>query len=110
MLIATTEAGMATRQRELAVLRTFGASGWLLRAATGIEFALLGAIAWLLAVIVAEFALYMLKTQVFELVVYMHWPWWGITPIAGALIVSILGVWRCRQLLNKSCSDMLKEG
>tara|TARA_R110002126_G_scaffold8249_12_gene39318 strand:+ start:1860 stop:4343 length:2484 start_codon:yes stop_codon:yes gene_type:complete len=110
VLIAQTEAGMATRQRELAVLRTFGASGWLLRAATGFEFALLGAIAGLLAVIVAEFALYMLKTQVFELVVYMHWPWWGITPIAGAIIVAILGVWRCRQLLNKSCSDMLKEG
>ncbi|AZG72773.1 ABC transporter permease [Shewanella livingstonensis] len=110
VLIAQTEAGMAMRQRELAVLRTFGASGWLLRASTGFEFALLGAIAGLLAVIVAEFALYMLKTQVFELVVYMHWPWWGITPVAGAIIVAILGVWRCRQLLNKSCSDMLKEG
>ncbi|WP_282109629.1 ABC transporter permease [Shewanella algicola] len=110
VLIAQTEAGMATRQRELAVLRTFGASGWLLRASTGFEFALLGAIAGLLAVIVAEFALYMLKTQVFELVVYMHWPWWGIAPVAGAAIVSTLGVWRCRQLLNKSCSDMLKAG
>ncbi|MGI2177735.1 ABC transporter permease [Shewanella frigidimarina] len=110
VLIAQTEAGMATRQRELAVLRTFGASGWLLRASTGIEFALLGAIAGLLAVIVAEFALYMLKTQVFELVVYMHWPWWVITPVAGAVIVAILGVWRCRQLLNMSCSEMLKAG
>jgi putative ABC transport system permease protein len=110
VLIAQTEAGMATRQRELAVLRTFGASGWLLRSATGLEFALLGAIAGLLAVIVAEFALYMLKTQVFELVVYMHWPWWGLAPLMGALIVSMLGVWRCRQLLNKSCSEMLKEG
>ncbi|MCU7370217.1 hypothetical protein PEC18_04865 [Paucibacter sp. O1-1] len=85
VLVAQTEAGMATRQRELAVLRTFGASGWLLRASTGFEFALLGAIAGLLAVIVAEFALYMLKTQVFELVVYMHWPWWGIAPVAGAI-------------------------
>ena len=110
VLIAQTEAGMATRQRELAVLRTFGASGWLLRAATGLEFALLGAIAGFLAVIVAEFALYMLKTQVFELVVYMHWEWWIIAPISGAIVVAFLGVWRCRQLLNQSCSELLKAG
>ncbi|WP_076536920.1 ABC transporter permease [Shewanella sp. UCD-KL21] len=110
VLIAQTEAGMATRQRELAVLRTFGASGWLLRSATGLEFAILGAIAGLLAVIVAEFALYMLKTQVFELVVYMHWPWWAIAPTAGAAVVSFLGMWRCRQLLNRSCGELLKAG
>ncbi|MCU8091703.1 ABC transporter permease [Shewanella sp. SM20] len=110
VLIAQTEAGMATRQRELAVLRTFGASGWLLRSATGLEFALLGGIAGMLAVIVAEFALYLLKTQVFELNVYMHWPWWGIAPVSGALIVALLGVWRCRQLLSQSCSELLKAG
>ncbi|UXK10108.1 ABC transporter permease [Shewanella putrefaciens] len=110
VLIAQTEAGMATRQRELAVLRTFGASGWLLRSATGLEFALLGGIAGVLAVIVAEFALYLLKTQVFELNVYMHWPWWGIAPVSGALLVALLGVWRCRQLLNQSCSELLKAG
>ncbi|MBR9729250.1 ABC transporter permease [Shewanella intestini] len=110
VLIAQTEAGMATRQRELAVLRTFGASGWLLRSATGFEFALLGAIAGFLAVIVAEFALYMLKTQVFELVVYMHWPWWAISPLAGAFVVAVLGMWRCRQLLNQSCGALLKAG
>ncbi|MBW0298461.1 ABC transporter permease [Shewanella xiamenensis] len=110
VLIAQTEAGMATRQRELAVLRTFGASGWLLRSATGLEFALLGGIAGVLAVIVAEFALYLLKTQVFELNVYMHWPWWGIAPVCGALLVALLGVWRCRQLLNQSCAELLKVG
>jgi putative ABC transport system permease protein len=70
----------------------------------------LGAIAGLLAVIVAEFALYMLKTQVFELVVYMHWPWWAMAPLMGALIVAFLGVWRCRQLLNQSCGELLKAG
>ncbi|MGL5393534.1 MAG: ABC transporter permease, partial [Shewanella sp.] len=108
VLIAQTEAGMATRQRELAVLRTFGASGWLLRTATGLEFALLGAIAGILAVMVAEFALYLLKTQVFELNVYMHWPWWAIAPVCGAVIVAVLGFWRCRQLLNQSCAELLK--
>ncbi|MXR69109.1 FtsX-like permease family protein [Shewanella sp. JBTF-M18] len=108
VMIAQTEAGMATRQRELAVLRTFGASGWLLRMATALEFALLGLIAGLLAAIVAEFTIYLLKTQVFELVVYMHWNWWLLAPLAGAAIVALLGTWRCRQLLRKSCRQLLQ--
>ncbi|WP_028775190.1 ABC transporter permease [Shewanella waksmanii] len=108
VLVAQTEAGMATRQRELAVLRTFGASGSLLRWSTGLEFALLGAIAGFMAVVVAEFTLYLLKTQVFELNVYMHWPWWALAPIAGAIIVAALGTWRCRALLQQSCSQLLK--
>jgi len=108
VMIAQTEAGMASRQRELAVLRTFGGSGWLLRAATGLEFALLGTIAGVLAVIVAEFTLYLLKTQVFELNVYMHWPWWVIAPLCGGVVVASLGLWRCRQLLTQSCAELLK--
>ena len=108
VMIAQTEAGMATRQRELAVLRTFGASGWLLRMATALEFALLGLIAGLLAAIVAEFTIYLLKTQVFELVVYMHWDWWLLAPLSGAVIVALLGTWRCRQLLQKSCRQLLQ--
>ncbi|WP_299494995.1 FtsX-like permease family protein [uncultured Shewanella sp.] len=108
VMMAQTEAGMASRQRELAVLRTFGAKGSLLKWATGLEFALLGVIAGVLAVCVAEFSLYLLKTQVFELNVSMHWPWWGIAPLSGGVVVGLLGLWRCRQLLNQSCTALLK--
>ena len=109
VLVAQTEAGMSSRKRELAVLRTFGGSGWLLRLSTVLEFAILGAVAGLLAVWVAEFALYLLKTQVFELNVYMHWDWWLVAPLSGAAIVAILGLWRCWQLLSQSCSSLLRE-
>ncbi|WP_298769788.1 FtsX-like permease family protein [uncultured Shewanella sp.] len=108
VMMAQTEAGMASRQRELAVLRTFGAKGSLLKWATGLEFALLGIIAGVLAVWVAEFSLYLLKTQVFELNVYMHWPWWAIAPLCGGVVVGVLGLWRCRQLLNQPCTELLK--
>ncbi|WP_299001861.1 FtsX-like permease family protein [uncultured Shewanella sp.] len=108
VMMAQTEAGMASRQRELAVLRTFGAKGSLLKWATGLEFALLGIIAGILAVWVAEFSLYLLKTQVFELNVYMHWPWWAIAPLSGGVVVGLLGLWRCRQLLNRPCTELLK--
>ncbi|WP_133406634.1 ABC transporter permease [Parashewanella tropica] len=110
VLLAQTEAGMASRRRELAVLRTFGGSGWLLRLSTFFEFALLGAISGLLAVWVTEFALYLLKTQVFELTTYMHWNWWWLAPLSGAAVVASLGLWCCWHLLTQSCSNLLKEG
>lgn len=108
VMLAQTEAGMATRQRELAILRTFGASGGLLRWATTLEFAILGLVAGTLAVIVTEFSIWLLKTHVFELKVYAHWSWWVIAPIAGAMLVATLGLWRCRQLLHKSCGELLR--
>lgn len=108
VMIAQTEAGMAVRRRELAVLRTFGATASLLKRATAYEFALLGAIAGLLAVIVAEFALYLLKTQIFELVVNWHWPWWILAPLLGAIIVASLGFVKCWQLLTLSCKELLQ--
>jgi putative ABC transport system permease protein len=108
VMLAQTEAGMATRQRELAILRTFGASGGLLRWATSLEFAILGFVAGTLAVIVTEFSIWLLKTQVFELNVYAHWAWWLMAPSAGATLVATLGLWRCWQLLQKSCGELLK--
>ncbi|MGL4474791.1 MAG: ABC transporter permease [Shewanella sp.] len=107
VLFAQTEAGMAVRQRELAVLRTFGGSGRLLKMATALEFALLGAISGVIATIVAEFTLYLLKTQVFELNVIWHPSWWLLAPLFGATLVALLGLWRCRQLLNKNCRQLL---
>ena len=54
VLLAQTEAGMATRRQELAIMRTLGAPGRLLRRAVSWEFLILGGIAGLLAVMVAE--------------------------------------------------------
>ncbi|KFZ37950.1 ABC transporter permease [Shewanella mangrovi] len=108
VMIAQTEAGMASRQKELAVLRTFGASGSLLRWSTTLEFAILGAVSGVLAVTVSEFALWILKTRVFELQVSAHFLWWWLAPLSGAILVACLGLWRCAGLLRKSCGDLLK--
>ncbi|WP_095498286.1 ABC transporter permease [Paraferrimonas haliotis] len=108
VMLAQTEASMSQRTRELAVLRTMGAPGRLLRWSTALEFGLLGALAGLLAVIVAEVALWLLKTQVFELTNQMHWHWWLLSPISGAVVVAVLGWWRCRHLLSQQCAALLR--
>ncbi|MCH4296242.1 ABC transporter permease [Shewanella sp. 3B26] len=108
VLWAQTEAGMSVRQRELAVLRTFGAGGSLLQLATTMEFAVLGAVAGVVAVVVTEAVLFMLKTWVFELTVNWHLQWWLYAPVLGAVLVALLGYWRCRELLSRSCLSLLR--
>ncbi|ABL99694.1 ABC transporter permease [Shewanella amazonensis] len=108
VLWAQTEAGMSVRRRELAVLRTFGAGGRLLRLATTLEFAVLGAVAGIVAVVVTEAVLYLLKTWVFELGVNWHLQWWLQAPLLGAALVAVLGYWRCRELLSQSCLSLLR--
>ncbi|MBY6185984.1 FtsX-like permease family protein [Marinobacter hydrocarbonoclasticus] len=108
VLLAQTEAGMASRRQELAIMRTLGAPGRLLRSAVNWEFMILGALAGFLAVVVAELTLYLLKTQVFNLVVKAHWLWWALTPLAGALLIGLMGRLACRRLLAQNCAALLR--
>ncbi|QIZ75844.1 ABC transporter permease [Ferrimonas lipolytica] len=109
LLMAQTEAGMAARQQELAIMRTLGASGRLLRGAVTWEFVLLGAVAGVLATLVAELLLWLIKTQLFELVVTPHWSWWWSIPLAGALFIGTLGRLACRRLLANNCAVLLSQ-
>ncbi|SHH37815.1 ABC transporter permease [Ferrimonas marina] len=110
LLFAQTEAGMASRRQELAIMRTLGASGSLLKRAVSWEFALLGALAGILAVAVAELVLFLVKTQLFQLVVQPHWNWWWSIPLGGALLIGVLGRWACRRLLHNRCAALLASG
>ncbi|TKB47285.1 FtsX-like permease family protein [Ferrimonas sediminicola] len=108
VLIAQTEAGMASRRQELAIMRTLGAGGSLLRRAVAWEFLLLGAVAGLLAVVVTELTLALLKSQVFNLVVNGHTLWWFLIPLLGALLIGAIGMLACRRLLANQCSALLR--
>ncbi|MBW3140244.1 FtsX-like permease family protein [Ferrimonas balearica] len=108
VLLAQTEAGMASRRQELAIMRTLGAPGRLLRSAVNWEFMILGALAGLMAVMVAELTLYLLKTQVFNLVVQAHWLWWALTPVLGAILIGLMGRFACRRLLAQNCAALLR--
>ncbi len=107
LLFAQTEAGMAHRRQELAIMRTLGAQGRLLRGAVTWEFVLLGAVAGVLATAIAELLLWLIKTQLFELVVNPHWHWWWAIPLLGALFIGALGRFACRRLLAHNCRELL---
>ncbi|BDY03983.1 FtsX-like permease family protein [Ferrimonas sp. YFM] len=108
VLIAQTEAGMASRRQELAIMRTLGAAGSLLRRAVAWEFLLLGAVAGLLAVVVTELTLALLKSQVFNLVVNGHTLWWFLIPVLGAVLIGSIGMLACRRLLANQCGALLR--
>ena len=93
LLFAQVQVGMRQRHQELIVYRTLGAGMRLLRHTLWTEFALLGAVAGLVAAIGAETALGLLQTRVFDFSWQPDWRLWVILPLAGAGVLSLCGAW-----------------
>lgn len=108
VLIAQVQASMEERERELAILRTLGARGKLLRNSVLYEFVALGAIAGLMASIGMEIAVYILQSQVFEMAGSFHFQYWLVGIGAGALFVGLIGMLSCWRLLNLSSVTLIR--
>jgi putative ABC transport system permease protein len=109
VLIAQVQASMDERQQELAILRTLGAKGRLIRASVLCEFIIIGLVAGAMAAIANELSLYLLQTQVFQMEASLHWQYWLIAPLAGALVVGVLGAIGCWRLLTLNTAHLLKQ-
>ncbi|MEP1445598.1 MAG: FtsX-like permease family protein [Paraglaciecola sp.] len=109
VLIAQVQASMDERQQELAILRTLGAKGTLIRASVVFEFIIIGVVAGAMAAAATEFSLYMLQTQIFEMPANWHLEYWFIAPIVGALVVGVLGALGCWRLLSLNTSHLLRQ-
>lgn len=109
VLIAQVQASMDERQQELAILRTLGAKGTLIRASVVFEFIIIGVVAGAMAAAATEFSLYMLQTQIFDMPANWHIEYWFIAPIVGALVVGILGALGCWRLLSLNTSHLLRQ-
>jgi putative ABC transport system permease protein len=109
VLIAQVQASMDERQQELAILRTLGAKGRLIRASVVFEFIIIGVVAGAIAAAANEFSLYMLQTQIFQMPASLHLEYWIIAPVAGALVVGILGALGCWRLLSLNTSQLLRK-
>ncbi len=108
VLIAQVQASMEERERELAILRTLGASGKLLRNSVLYEFVALGAIAGLMASVGMEIAVYILQSQVFNMPGSFHFQYWLVGIGAGAFFVGSIGMLSCWRLLNLSSVTLIR--
>ena len=108
VLIAQVQASMEERERELAILRTLGAKGSLLRNSILFEFVALGAISGLMASIAMEIAVFFLQTQVFEMAFSLHLEFWLIGIVSGAAFVGVIGMLSCWRLLNLSSVTLIR--
>ncbi|MCM2679327.1 ABC transporter permease [Echinimonas agarilytica] len=109
LLIAQIRAGLDARQRELITMQTLGASRQLLVKVTLLEFALLGLVAGLVAVIVTELLLGGLFMWVFKLSAQPHLMLWLIGPAFASSIITLTGWRQCRRMLREGALSRLRQ-
>ena len=102
VLYAALQASLDERLYEGALLRTLGASRRQLRAGHLAEYALLGALAGLLAAGGAELIAFILYQQVFHLDYSIKWVLWALLPPLGALLIGTAGYWGTRRVVQRS--------
>jgi len=108
VLIAQVQASMDERQQELAILRTLGARGSMIRASVVLEFVIIGMVAGIMAALANELTLYLLQSEVFQMQGSVHPEYWAIAPSVGALVVGTLGAISCWRLLSLNTSQLLR--
>lgn len=109
VLIAQVQASMDERQQELAILRTLGAKGRMIRASVVFEFIILGLVAGFMAALANEVTLFFLQTELFQMGSSFHFDYWLIAPLAGATVVGILGALSCWRLLSLNTTTLLRQ-
>lgn len=108
VLVAQVQASMEERERELAILRTLGAKGSILKRSVFYEFLALGAIAGLIASIAMEFAVYIIQYQVFNMQPSFHFRYWLLAIACGSGFVGGVGMLSCWRLLNVSSMNLIR--
>ncbi|MFT6302819.1 MAG: putative ABC transport system permease protein [Pseudomonadales bacterium] len=99
VLLAAVQSSQGERIRESALLRALGASHKQLREAVILEFAVLGAMAGLLAAIFATLIAWQLSLRQFELPFQLNVWLWIIGIFGGAVGISIAGYLATRRVL-----------
>ncbi len=100
VLLAAVQSSQGERIRESALLRALGASHKQLREAVIAEFAILGAIAGLLAAVFATVIAWSLSQYVFELPFHFNLWLWIIGILGGSIGIAIAGYLATRRVLQ----------
>lgn len=109
VLLAQVQASIEQRKKELAILRTLGATSRLLRRAVVYEFLISGALAGALATLLAESVLLSVQARLFNLAFSWHPELWLLGPCVGALVVAILGFAMLRHVMVPSPAQVIRQ-
>lgn len=101
VLIAGLQATLSDRLRQGAILRVLGAHRKMLFKSQLIEFALMGGLAGLLAMVGSEFISFLLYRSVLNLEWQWH-PWLLLLPIIGAMLIAIMGILGTKKVVSVS--------
>lgn len=109
VMLASTMASRELRLREYGLLRTLGGSSQMVRGSLLLEFAGLGLFAGLAAALATEASLYGLQRAVFEMDFMWHPTLYLYSPLAGLIIISLLGVFGTKRMMNITPVTILRE-
>lgn len=108
VLVAQVQATVEQREQELAILRTLGARGRFLRQAVLYEFAALGLLAGVFATLLAETLLAVVQMRMFQLPFNLHQSLWGLGPVAGISLLTVLGALLLRGILQPTPASLIR--
>ncbi|HCB16556.1 MAG TPA: hypothetical protein DEP76_05915, partial [Alteromonas sp.] len=66
-------------------------------------------VAGLMAAMANEVSLYLLQSRIFDMQGSMHFEYWIIAPLVGALVVGVLGGIGCYRLLRLNTGQLLRK-
>ncbi len=109
VLLAAVMGSIAARKQQAGLLRALGSPRSMIVGSICAEFAILGFLAGLIAIIGTEILLISLQTFVLETPMQPHYIYWLISPLSGAVFVSALGYICCRHTVTTPPAVVLRE-
>lgn len=109
ILSASLSSTMASRMYENAIIRTLGASTKQLRRCLLVEFIIVALLSALIAVLLAEFAAYMLYQQIFHISYSLHPSIWLAVACVSIVIICGLGMLMVNKIFTQSAHQSLTQ-
>lgn len=109
VLLAAVMGSIDSRKQEAGLLRALGSSRRLMLGSVLVEFALLGFLSGLIAIVGAETFLLALQQLVFKSQLQPHYAYWVAAPLLGMMFIATMGVVCCRSVLVTPPAQVLRE-
>lgn len=109
VLLAAVMGSIAARKQQAGLLRALGSPRRLIVGSICAEFAILGFLAGLIAIIGTEILLISLQKFVLQTPIQPHYIYWLLSPLSGAVFVSALGYICCRHTVTTPPAVVLRE-